>query len=205
MKKHVSMFVVLSLIATLFISTVEAKGSSGGRGGGSRGGSVSRPSTPKVSTPKTTTPKSAPAPAPKQSTPKVSSKPSSTTKTTTAQTNKTVGNKTFSKKGSVVDENYQPKFRGGVTPPAGSTVYYRQNSFMDYLPWIYIFTHDSHRDAIVTQTNEKGEVVKEEVVEEEGTDGMYIFNWIMVILLTGGIIGGIIWFINKKTRKENYV
>lgn len=190
--RYLQLAVVSVLLTALIIpATVEAKGSSGGRSSGGSRSSVSS-SSKSTSTSRPTQTSVKPTP----STPKVSKSPTSTTKSVQSDA-KTIGGKKFSGKGSVVDDNYKPSFRGGYTPPAGSTVYYRDSSFMDYLPWIYIFTHDSHQDAVVVQPDGK-----EEVVQEEGMDSMYVINWILVILSGIGAIYGVMWLVNKLTSKE---
>ena len=189
--RYLQLAVVSVLLTALIIpATVEAKGSSGGRSGGSRSSVSSSSKSTSTSRPTTSSVKST------TTTPKVSKSPTSTTKTVQSDA-KTVGGKKFSGKGSVVDDNYKPSFKGGYTPPAGSTVYYRDSSFMDYLPWIYIFTHDSHQDAVVVQPDGK-----EEVVQEEGVDSMYVINWILVIISGLATIYGIMWLVNKLTSNE---
>lgn len=152
-----------------------AKGG-GGRGGGARS-SVSRPSKPAEV--KTQTVK--PQPVIKESTKPVVSKTG----------------KKMNGKGTVVDDNYKPKFKGGYVPPNGATVYYPQRDFMDYLPWIFLFSQDSHREVVVQTTGENGEV-KEETQIEEGVDTMYVINWIVSILLLGGLIYLIMGMFKKK-------
>jgi hypothetical protein len=126
----------------------------------------------------------------------VGAKPASTTRTTTAKTTRTVNGKTYSKTGYVVDKDYQPTFRGGYTPPLGSSVYY-QSSPWDWLPFYYIMTHNSHSTAVVQQPD--GKQIQ---TEDEGTDGWYVFNWIMVILISLGLIGLVVWFVNQRTEKS---
>lgn len=196
-------FLIILVVAALFAPMVaDAKGSSGGRSsGGSRSSySSSRSSTP--STARTSTP-SAPKPAPA---PRVSSTPNSTTKTVVAPVKTTTTGKKTTGKANVVDDTYKPRIKGGYTPPAGSTVQYveRSPSFMDYLPWLYIFSQ-SHRDnvnkqeAVVTEPDGTEKTV---VMEEEGTDGLLILNWIIMIALTGGLIWGIVLLVNKFTKKR---
>ena len=192
---------VLVLLALVVPAIVEAKGSSGGRGGGSRS-SVSR-STSSASKPSTT---SAPKPAPA---PKVSSKPTAATKTVDAPVKTTSTGKKTTGKANVVDSNYQPKIKGGYVPPTGSTVQYveRSPSFIDYLPWLYIFSQ-GHRDnvnrqeAVVTEPDGTEKTV---VMEEEGTDGLLILNWVIMIVLTGGLIWFIMWGVNQLTMRKSYV
>lgn len=189
-------------------SIAYAKGSSGGAksSGGFKSSAPksSTPSTSKSSTPKSTAPKSS---TPKSSTlkssaPKVNTSPKSTTQTKTTADSKpqTVSGKTYAAKGYVTGPDYQPKFQG-YSAPIGSVVYYRQNSALDWLPYYFLFTHSSHREAVVTSPDGKTQTVK-----EEGTDGMYVLNWILAILIGLGFIGLVVWLINKYAkRKETYV
>lgn len=197
MKKILLSLLLICAMSLPFVS--EAKGGGGRAGGGARSSvrsyssTRSTSTTSRVSTPKTTTPK--------VTTPKVSTKPSATTAKVTTPKAKTVGGKTFSKKGSVVDSTYQPKFNGGYVPPAGSVVYYRESSMMDWLPFYLILnSQNAHRDAVVVEPAKDGQPAVEKVVKAEGTDTMYIINWIMSILLVGGLIALIVWFINKRTK-----
>lgn len=199
---------ILSMVALIALSPSIslAKGGGGGRGGGfsSSRSSVSssratpsvssRSSTPKVSTPKVVTPKA----------PKISTKPSTSTAKVTSTTTKTVNGKSYGKTGSVVGGTYQPKFRGGYSAPAGSTVYYRESSMMDWLPFYLILSsQNAHRDAVVVEPAKDGQPAKETVVKEEGIDTMYVINWIISILLVGGLIGYIVYKVNKNTKKKN--
>lgn len=198
MKRYAVFVLLVALLCSPAVSL--AKGGGGGRSsGGSRSSpsrSAPKPSTPKPSTPKPSTPKpSTPKPAPKPNL----SKPSTATQVKTSATAKTVNGKTYSKKGYVVDEKYKPTFRGGYVAPAGSTVYY-QSSMWDWFPIYYLMTHDSHRSAVVQQPDGK-----EEVVKEEGTDSMYVINWIIVILLGLGLIALVVYLINKRTLRNKYV
>lgn len=201
-------YIVMLLILVLFAPAIaDAKGSVGGRsGGGSRSASSSR----SVSTPKTTTTTpskpSTPKPAPA---PKVSTKPTSTTKSVDAPAKTTSTGKKTTGKASVVDDTYKPKFKGGYVPPNGSTVQYveRNTSFIDYLPWIYIFSQ-SHRDnvnqqeAVVTEPDGTEKTV---IMEDEGMDGLLIINWIIMIALGGLLIWGVMLVVNKFTNKPQYV
>lgn len=191
---------IILAFALLMPVVVDAKGGGGGRSsGGSRSYSSSRSTS---TTPKTTT-QTAPKPAPS---PKVSSKPSASTKTVDAPSKTTSTGKKTTGKAAVVDDNFKPKIKGGYTPPVGSTVQYveRSSSFIDYLPWLYIFSQ-SHRDNVNNQeavVTEPDGTEKTVVIEEEGTDGLLILNWIIMIALAGGLIYGIMWGVNKFTNKE---
>jgi len=171
--------------------------------GGSVGGA--RVSAPRVSAPKmsTSTPKTSTSTSGVKtstpSAPKVSTKPSSATAVKTAPA-KSIGGKTYSSKGYVVGKDYSPKFKGGYVAPEGSVVQYRNSGFMDWLPFYLIMSsNNAHREAVVTQPDGK-----EEIVKEEGIDTMYVINWIITILFIGGIIVGIIYLVNKLTKKEEY-
>lgn len=114
---------------------------------------------------------------------------------------KTVNGKSYAKGETVGVNGYSPRFAGGYTAPPGSVVYYQQSSSAwNWLPWYYIMTHDGNQQAVVQQPNGK-----QQAVQEEGGDGMYVFNWILVIILSLGLIALVIYFVNKATRKEvNY-
>lgn len=106
-------------------------------------------------------------------------------------------------KGVVGDNGYQPKFVNGYSAPAGSVVYYRDNSFTDYFFLYYIFNSDNparpeNQEAIIVQPDGK-EVAARPVAG--GTDGMMIFNWFIFVLFIIAIIGGIVWGVNKLTSK----
>lgn len=177
MKKLIIAVFICSL-GLLPLSEVFAKG--GGRGGGGARASASRP-----------VPKPDVAPVQKKTqvvkpATKVSDKP------VVSNTGKKMSNK-----GKVVDENYKPSFRGGYVPPVGSTVYYQQRSFLDYLPWVFLFTMTPNREVVV-QASEPDGTVKEETHQEEGTDTMYVINWIVSLLLLGGLIAVVIKLLNRK-------
>ena len=197
-------YLAIILIASLFVPAIaDAKGSSG-RSSGSRSSSSSSRSV--TSTPSKSTTTTAPKPAPA---PKVSTKPSASTKTVDAPVKTTSTGKKTTGKANVVDSNYKPKIKGGYTPPAGSTVQYveRSPSFIDYLPWLYIFSQ-SHRDNVNRQeavVTEPDGTEKSVVMEEEGTDGLLILNWIIMIALTAGLIYGIVLLVNNFTLRKSYV
>lgn len=162
----------------------------GGGGGGGRASSAGRSSSSSYSSKASTSSMST-----TPSKPSVSKSPTSNTKTTTSSNPKTVAGKSFGKKGYVVGDGYNPSFRGGYVAPAGSTVYYRESSMLDWLPFYMIMnSNNAHREAVVTTPEGK-----EEIVKEEGVDGMYIFNWFISILLIVGVIGGIVYLVNKFT------
>ena len=194
--KYLYILVCVLSLSLLFSDTALAKGGGGGGrggGGGARSGSVSKSTS--GSTSKTTTSNAKPA-TPSKPNPQ---KPTSATKTVNNQQAKTVNGKTYSKTGNVVDENYRPTFRGGYTPPVGSTVYYR-DSGSDWLSWIplwYIMTHDGSKEAVVVQPDGK-----EQEVKAEGEDGMYVLNWIITILFGVGLVVLVIWLVNKWTQPK---
>jgi cobalamin biosynthesis Mg chelatase CobN len=130
-----------------------------------------------------------------------SSRPTTSTKTTTTgpkPSSKTTNGKSYSGQGNVVGGDYAPRF-GGYSPPAGSVVYYRDTSFTDYLPWIYLFSRDNQQQpqAVVMQPDGKQHAVKAD------TDtGMVVFEWVMLIALVALIIGGLV-FVAKKSMDRH--
>lgn len=186
---------ILSLCALLLLAPVTpllAKGG-GGRGGGfssSRSSSYSsKPASqakpPSQSSFKTTAPKPVAAP-PVKTTSSLSAKGK-------AITSKPSNSRYARGKARYLNSDY--RFSRGYTAPAGSAVYYRSSAW-DWFPFYYLATHGSHKDAVVVQPDGK-----EVEVKEEGVDGMYIFNWIVVILLGLGFIGLIAWLVYKFTNK----
>lgn len=186
------------LIAVIILSPGIALAKGGGfHSSGSRSFSASRSATPvRTSTAKPTTVK--PVTPTK---PTVATKPTTTTPKVSKATPTIKNGKTFSSTGSVVGAGYQPRFRGGIVPPSGSVVYYRDNSFLDYLPLYYILFHDAHRDAIVETPGQNGAPTTTQVMQEEGIDTMYVWNWVFTILVGLGLIGFVVWLINKATKK----
>jgi cobalamin biosynthesis Mg chelatase CobN len=82
--------------------------------------------------------------------------------------------------------------------PAGSVVYYRQSSALDYLPWIYLFSqHNSPNNpqAIVVQPD--GRQIQTQ--QAKHVDGMYIFEILIGLVLVAAILFGL-WKIIKKAR-----
>lgn len=183
--------------------TILARGGGGGggrsSGGGSRGSS-SKSSSGAKSTPSKPTAPAKPAPG------KSTAKPGAKVKTAdgkevTSSTKKPTNSKFTQSKGVVGDNGYSPRFNNGYTAPPGSVVYYPQHGFIDYLPWIYLFSQDSPAkdQAAIVQPDGK-EVTAQPV--QEGGDGLAVFNWILLILIALAVIGGIVWGVNKLTNKE---
>jgi cobalamin biosynthesis Mg chelatase CobN len=98
-----------------------------------------------------------------------------------------------------VSSSYRPTFRGGYTPPVGSTVIYQSDPWYSYLPLMYLLSHDSHKDVAVQQPD--GKTVK---TQDPGIDRMYVFNWIMTILIALGLIGLLVWWVNKLSKRNHY-
>ncbi len=100
-------------------------------------------------------------------------------------------------------DNYSPRFTNGYSAPAGSVVYYPQHSFIDYLPWVYLFGMggDTPTDDKTIIMQPDGKEVQAQPVQE-GIDGLAVFNWILLIAIVIAIISGIIWGVNKLTSKE---
>ena len=74
-----------------------------------------------------------------------------------------------------------------------------RSSAWDFLPWYYIMTHNGSQSVTVMQPD--GKEVK---TTQEGSDGMYFFNWFLMIVLIIAAIGGIIWGVNKWSQKHGY-
>ncbi len=233
-KPKTAWFAILLLVSFLATSiSVDAKG--GSSSGGSRSGGSVRSSSPSVkSTPSTSAKTSGSVsssstsskPSTASTTPKVSTKPTASTKTADAPVKTTSSGKKTLGKANVVDESYRPTFRGGYTPPLGSQVQYvnRGASFIDYLPWIFLFSQSS-RDRINTQeavvkepdqtvTNPDGTTTtipgeEKTVVEDDGSTVLVVFNWIIMIALAGGLVYGVMYivnsFTNNKSNKKAYV
>lgn len=104
--------------------------------------------------------------------------------------------------GVVGDNGYTPRFTNGYSAPAGSVVYYPQHSFVDYLPWVYLFSlgGDSPQDDKVTTVQPDGKQVVAEPVQE-GVDGLAVFNWILLVVIVIAAIGGIVYGVNKLTSE----
>lgn len=183
-------------------------GSRSGGGGFSRSsGSFKSSSSSKSSKSSSNKSSSKPATPSKPKTGTSTSKPGSTIKTADGKTvkssTKTPTNKQYTNsKGIVGDNGYTPRYVNGYSAPAGSVVYQENNSALDYLPWIYIFSMggDSPRNDKEVIVQPDGKEVQAKPVQE-GLDGMLIFNWIILILLAGAVIAGVVWVVNKFTSK----
>lgn len=188
----------------------------GGRGGGF-GGSRSSASKSSSSTSKTTSKstgkKGAPSAADKSA--NTSSSRSTTSSSTKAGSKVTTSDgksvQTSSKKptknnvnqqaGITGVDGYTPRFTNGYSAPAGSVVYYPQHSFIDYLPWIYLFSQDSPAKDQATIVQPNGKEVAAQPVQE-GVDGLAVFNWLLLIVMVIAVIGGIIYGVNRLTSNE---
>lgn len=171
--------------------TIFAKGGGGKGGGGARSSTKSSSSKPSA----TSSPPPKPAPTTKPTSNTVAT---TTAKKPSAQAKK---GKQYNEKGSVVGDTYQPRFTSGYVPPKDSVVYYPQHSFIDYLPWIYIFSQGSpqHDQVAVVQPDGKEVVAKPET---EGVDGLLILNWFILIVLALAIIVGVVWGVNKLSKRK---
>lgn len=152
----------------------------------------------------------------KKSTPKSSSskikstaKPGSTIKTSDGKTVKSStirpSNAKYTRASGIVgDHGYSPRFTNGYSAPAGSVIYYQDHSALDYLPWVYLFSQNSSpapSQQTVTVVQPDGKQVQEKPAAG-GVDGLAILNWVILIILIIGVIGGLVWFVNKKTSKK---
>lgn len=100
--------------------------------------------------------------------------------------------------GIVGANGYTPRFNN-YSAPAGSVVYYQQHSALDYLPWIYLFSQSSPRDdkATVVQPDNKQVTAQ----QDKGFDGLFVLNWIIFIILIVAAIAGVMYLVNKFTKK----
>lgn len=195
--KKLLLLLVLALLVTPSASLL-AKGGGGGHssGGGRSGFSSSRSSSTRSSSaPRASAPRASRPSVPKA--PRVSGKPSANTVKVKSPAAKTVGGKSYGKTGSVVDGTYQPRFRGGYYAPVGSIVYYESRSFLDYLPFYMILASQQHREAVVSAPAANGQSAKDTVVKEEGTDSMYVWNWIFSIAVILALIALVVYRVNK--------
>ena len=194
MKKRVLIVCLFVFILSSLAPLVEAKG--GSSSGGSRSSSSSRTapkSAAQIKADRVVAQRQAAATAKQQA-------QEQKYKTASSQlpTNKTKNGKTYTKGKTIGVDGYQPRFRNGYQAPAGSTVYY-DNGFSAWsmIPLWYIMTHDGSQNVVVQQPDGK-----EVQIKEEGADGMYVFNWIITILLGVGLIGLVIYLVNKYTQKK---
>jgi pretoxin HINT domain-containing protein len=141
-----------------------------------------------------------------RSTTSSSTKPGSKVTTSDGKTVQTNAKKPSSSKvnqqaGIAGVDGYTPRFTNGYSAPAGSVVYYPQHSFTDYLPWIYLFSQNSpsHDQATIVQPD--GKEVQAQPAPE-GVDGLAVLNWVLLIAIVAGIIGGIVWGVNKYTTRN---
>lgn len=133
-------------------------------------------------------------------------KAGSTIKTSSGQSIKTssktpTNSKYTDSRGVVGDNGYSPRFTNGYVAPAGSVVYYPQHDAFDYLPWVYLFSHDSPQNDKVTTVQPSGKEVVAQPVPE-GTDGLAVFNWLLLIIIGAAILSGIVWGVNKVTSRN---
>lgn len=172
-----------------------AKGGGGGRGGG--GGA--RGSTSKSSG---SSSKSAPSqPKPGKSTATPGSKVKAADGTEIQSSAKKPSNTKFNtSKGIVGDNGYTPRFNNGYSAPPGSVVYYPQHSMFDYLPWVYLFSQDSPAKDSATIVQPDGKEVQAQPVQE-GTDGLAVLNWFLLIVMALAIIGGVMYGVYKWTTR----
>lgn len=148
--------------------------------------------------------------------PKTSSKPGTSTakpgskiktangKTVQSSAQRPANHKYSNSKGVVGDNGYTPRFTSGYVAPAGSVVYYPSHGMSDYLLWAYIFSHDSPRDDQTVVVQPDGKQVSAKPVSG-GTDGMLIFNWLLLIIIVCAAVAGVVYLVNKLTsRKPSY-
>ncbi len=109
----------------------------------------------------------------------------------------------YSSEGRIIDDTYRPNFSSGYVPPSGSVVYYPQSSFIDYLPWYYLFTQNNANSADRTVVEPSGKEMK--VAESRDFDGLVIVEWIFLLAIVAAVIG-LLWWVFRKwlSGKESY-
>jgi hypothetical protein len=114
---------------------------------------------------------------------------------------KPTNNKYTQPSGVVGDNGYSPRFANGYSAPEGSVVYRREHDFVDYLPWVYLFSQDSPRNDHVTVIQPDGKEVTAPPAPE-GVDGLAIFNWFVLIIIALAIIGGVMYGVYKWVNRK---
>jgi ribosomal protein L31 len=174
---------------------VHNKGSAGGHSSSSGGGKSSSGSSSKSSSGSSSSKPAAPKAG--TSTAKPGAKVKGADGKEVQSSTKTPAKSDYkSSTGVVGDNGYTPRYNNGYTPPAGSVVYNRERDFMDYLPWIYLFSQDSPRNDSQVIMQPDGKEVQA-TPAQDGIDGVAIFSWIVIIALVLGAIGGIVWLVNR--------
>jgi hypothetical protein len=97
-----------------------------------------------------------------------------------------------------INSNFRPSF-SGYTPPIGSRVYSPGFSFTDFLIFSYLFSHTGNQQVIVQQPD--GHKV---TTQSDSVDVMYYVDFAILLLLGFGLIGLIVWYVNKKTQPSNF-
>ena len=96
-----------------------------------------------------------------------------------------------------VSSSYRPSF-SGYTPPLGSQIFNRSFSFTDLFFWSYLLNHDGHQQVVVQQPD--GQKV---TTPTNAVDVIYYVDMAVVVLLGLGVIGSIVWWVNKKTQSHS--
>lgn len=179
-------------------------GGRGGSSGGSRGTSSKNSSGAKSDSNSSSNTSTAPSKPPSG---KSTARPGDKVKTSSGKeiqtSNKKPTNKTYTQPSGVVGDNgYSPRFANGYSAPEGSVIYRREHDFMDYLPWVYLFSQDSPRNDQVTIVQPDGKEVTAPPAPE-GVDGLVIFNWFMLVVIALAIIGGITYGVYKWVTRHD--
>jgi hypothetical protein len=97
-----------------------------------------------------------------------------------------------------IGSNYHPSF-SGYNPPFGSRVYSPGFSLTDLLLFSYLFNHNGNQQVIVEQPD--GQNV---TTQTSQIDIMYYVDIALLLILGFGLIGLIVWYINKKTQPKAF-
>ena len=93
--------------------------------------------------------------------------------------------------------SYRPSF-SGYTPPVGSRVFSPGFSFTELIFWSYLLSHTSQQQVQVQQPD--GHTV---TAQTNNVDVMYYVDLVIMLALGFGIIGVIVWFVNKLTQPKS--
>jgi hypothetical protein len=86
---------------------------------------------------------------------------------------------------------------GGYRPPVGSRVYSPGFSFTELFFWSYLFSHNGNQQVQVQQPD--GHTV---TAQTNNVDVMYYVDLALLLVFGFGIIGLIVWFVNKLTQPK---
>jgi hypothetical protein len=96
-----------------------------------------------------------------------------------------------------ISSSYHPTFTG-YQPPLGSRVYSPGFSLTELLFWSYLFNHNGYQQVNVQQPD--GHTV---TAQTGNIDVMYYIDLGLLLVFGFGIIGIIVWFVNKLTQPKD--